>query len=234
MPRDALRNSHVGIRLNDESAKMEVRLGVALGLVEAKIKLDFGLTAVIEKRHFLSRLVGDLNERLEEQLHMAFETAYRGNPTWIEPDGGLTYIEEWGDHTHCVLIAEAKRQGTNKARMAAGHPKQSKGNAIERLGKNMRGFDAMFGGESITPFVCFGEGDDFAADSSIIDRVATLNGFFPLNTVFVAKQAAEHDVLKPTSMFFREESWTPQEMAEVMSEVVAVSIPYYRDRYDLP
>jgi type II restriction enzyme len=118
--------------------------------------------------------------------------------------------------------------------MAAGLPKQSRGNAIERLGKNMRGFDAMFGGEGITPFACFGEGDDFAPDSSIIDRVATLNGFFPLNTVYVTKLVAEHDILKPASMFFREEPWTPQEMATVMVDVVGVSIPYYRNRYDLP
>lgn len=86
--------------------------------------------------------------------------------------------------------------------MAEGLPKQSKGNGIERLGKNMRGIDAMFLGEKITPFVCFGEGDDFADDSSIRDRVATLNGFFPLNQVFVDKIPLGEDTLKPVSLFF--------------------------------
>lgn len=112
------------------------------------------------------------------------------------------------------LVAEAKRQGTNTARMAEGLPKQSKGNAIERLGKNMRGIDAMFLGETITPFVCFGEGDDFADDSSIRDRVATLNGFFPLNRIFVDKIQLGEDTLKPVSLFFREDPWRPAEMGD--------------------
>ena len=63
-----------------------------------------------------------------------------------------------------------------------------------------------------TLHVCFGEGCDFAPDCSIIDRVATLNGFFPLNTIYVDKARIDGDTLKPVSLYFREEPWTPEEM----------------------
>ncbi|MCQ3807647.1 MAG: hypothetical protein KTV16_10300 [Acidimicrobiia bacterium] len=51
-----------------------------------------------------------------------------------------------------------------------GKPKQAKGNAIERLGKNVIGFRTAMMNEAIVPFVCFGSGCDFADDSSILDR----------------------------------------------------------------
>ena len=213
---------------------MEERLGVALGVVEERIAKEYGLTVVIERRKFLDEIVDDLNTRFEQSVGRVFTTAFDGPRTSMQPDGGFTYVKEWEGTAHCILVAEAKRQGTNKARIEAGLKKQARGNAIERLGKNMRGFDAMFVGEQITPFVCFGEGDDFGADSSIIDRVATLNGFFPLNEVFVHKQSVGADTLKPVSLFFREEPWTPEEMADVMTKVCAISIPYFRKTYRLP
>lgn len=175
-----------------------------------------------------------LNDRYAEAIGLSFERAFHERETFIRPDGGFWYIEEWGEPHRYILVAEAKRQGTNKARMAEGKPKQAKGNAIERLGKNMRGIDAMFLGEMITPFVCFGEGDDFADDSSIRDRVATLNGFFPLNQVFVDKIPLGADTFKPTSLFFREEPWTPAEMTEVLLRVSRRSVEYYRETYQLP
>src|SRR3546814_20159135 len=74
-----------------------------------------------------------------------------------------------------------KRQGTNDQRALEGKGKQSQGNAIERLGKNLIGFRSALQYERITPFVCFGWGIDFAPGSSILDRVITLNEFYPLN-----------------------------------------------------
>ena len=41
----------------------------------------------------------------------------------------------------------------------------------------MQGIDCLFAVESITPFVCFGEGCDFEEESSILDRVSTMNSF---------------------------------------------------------
>lgn len=235
MPRDALRTSHVGITLNDRSSKMELRLGRAMDNVQSLIEAETGLTLTRVPRLLLTDLVETLTARYGDTPGATFEKACAGVATWIKPDGGLWFVDEWGEPGRCVLVAEAKRQGTNTDRALEGLPKQSKGNAIERLGKNMRGIDALFLGEEITPFVCFGEGCDFDPGSSILDRVSTLNGLFPLNRVYVEKIQVADDVLKPVSLFFRgEPPWTPGEMAEVLVEVCRRAIAYYRDRYDLP
>jgi type II restriction enzyme len=235
MPRDALRQSHVGITLNDQSSKMEERLGVALGLMEEWVKSEFGLTPVLHKTKVLDEIVDELNERFGEDGKNLFQRAFEGTTkTSIKPDGGFWTVREWPNPPRYILVAEAKRQGTNNLRLEAGLKKQAAGNAIERLGKNMRGIDALFLGEQITPFVCFGEGCDFAPDCSIIDRVATLNGFFPLNVTFVNKIEIEHDTLKPVSLYFREESWTPEEMFTVIQPIVGRAIEYYRAKYNLP
>lgn len=235
VPRDALRESHVGITLNDQSAKMEERLGVALGLVEERIRADFDLTPLLHKKKSLSEIIDDLNMRITEHGGQPiFRQAFTGGrDTFIRPDGGFWTIREWSEPRRYILVAEAKRQGTNDQRLREGLGKQAAGNAIERLGKNMRGIDALFLAEEITPFVCFGEGCDFAPDCSIIDRVATLNGFFPLNTIYVDKMRVDGDTLKPVSLFFREEPWTPQEMFDVLFPVASHAIEYYRDRYGL-
>lgn len=213
---------------------MEARLGVALGLVEDRVTSDFGLTPVLHKRKLLSEIVHELNDRLLADGVTEFQRAFAGDGTFIRPDGGFWSIQEWGEPWRYILVAEAKRQGTNDLRLQQGLKRQAAGNAIERLGKNMRGIDALFLGEEITPFVCFGEGCDFAPTSSIIDRVATLAGFFPLNRVYVDKVSIEGDMLKPVSLFFREEPWSPEEMFEVLFEVASRAIAYYRNRYLLP
>src|SRR3546814_7053665 len=81
-----------------------------------------------------------------------------------------------------------KRQGTNDQRALEGKGKQSQGNAIERLGKNLIGFRSALQYKRITPFVCFGWGIDFAPGSSILDRVITMNEFYPLNRIFVRSE----------------------------------------------
>lgn len=116
-----------------------------------------------------------------------------------------------------------KRQGTNDLRRAEGKKNQAAGNAIERLGKNLIGFRSTLRYENITPFVCFGWGDDFHKESSINDRVITMNEFYPLNRIFVFKREG----YSPVSMFFRVKKWEVQELFEIMKEVAETSIRYY-------
>ncbi len=214
---------------------MEKRLAVALQMVSDTIRTEYELTAVIEKRVYLAHVVAEMQKRYKGSK-ATFDLAFRGSTdTYMQPDGGFMWIEEWGDQPRrFILVAEAKRQGTNDIREKEGKKKQGRGNAIERLGKNMRGIDALFLGEKITPFVCFGEGCDFDPElSTIIDRVATLNGFFPLNTTHVEKVQIEGDTLKPTSLYFREKPWTPKEMYEPLMDVARQAIEYYKRQYRL-
>jgi type II restriction enzyme len=236
MPREALRKSHLGIKLNDRSSKMEKRLAAALEMVADTIRTDYGLTAIVEKRIYLDDIVEEMRVRYKKSK-ASFGLAYNGDSrTYMQPDGGFMWIEEWGDAPRrFVLVAEAKRQGTNDVRKLEKKKAQGRGNAIERMGKNMRGVDALFTGERITPFVGYGEGCDFDPDvSSITDRVSTLNGFFPLNQTFVDKIQVEGEMLKPVSLYFREKPWTPREMYGPLMDVAQQAIKYYCKRYRLP
>jgi len=58
----------------------------------------------------------------------------------MRPDGGILYIVTKDEQKYPILITEMKNQGTNDLRLKEGKKKQAKGNAIERLGKNVIGF----------------------------------------------------------------------------------------------
>ncbi len=104
-----------------------------------------------------------------------------------------------------------------------GKRKQARGNAIERLGKNLIGIRATLQYEKVTPFVCFGWGIDFAEGSSIRDRIVTMNEFYPLNRIFIHKREG----YAPVSMFFRERAWEPDELFAIMKEIAEASITTY-------
>lgn len=91
-----------------------------------------------------------------------------------------------------ALISKVKNQGTNDAREREGLPRQARGNAIERLGKNLIGLRTALLRESIFQFVCFGYGCDFENGSSILDRVSTMAMFGQLNRTYllITKRAA--------------------------------------------
>ena len=150
----------------------------------------------------------------------------------IIPDGGILYLVKNGEKFPLV-IAEIKRQGTNKERLQEGKAKQATGNAIERLGKNLIGIRTMMNYEEITPFVCFGWGCDFAVDSpetlTVRSKIIVMNEFYNLNQIYVFKRDGNSDVnyFSPVSMFFREERWTIPEMFEKMKEIAEASIRYY-------
>lgn len=58
----------------------------------------------------------------------------------MRPDGGILRMLDCEDKSYPILIGEMKSQGTNDQRLKEGKPRQSQGNAIERLGKNVIGF----------------------------------------------------------------------------------------------
>ena len=158
----------------------------------------------------------------EKRVEFATLTKETSN---MKPDGGILMLRKKGDDSYkrLVLVVEMKRQGTNDIRAAEGKAKQSAGNAIERLGKNLIGIRSTLRYEDVTPFICFGWGVDFGRDSSINDRVITMNEFYPLNRIFVFKKEG----YSPVSMFFREKEWEEKELFEIMKEVAETSIRYY-------
>lgn len=166
-------------------------------------------------------------------IRKQFDTNYVENS--IAPDGGFLILRKFDDENYqkLLLAAEVKRQGTNDKRAQEGLKKQARGNAIERLGKNLIGIKAMMNHEDITPFVCFGSGDDFnEADIStknIFSKLSTMNEFYYLNKMYIFKLDgnSEHNKFAPVSMYFRKDEWSVSEMYEIMKEIAETSLRYY-------
>jgi type II restriction enzyme len=129
-----------------------------------------------------------------------------------------------------ILITEMKNQGTNDLRLKEGKKKQAKGNATERLGKNVIGFRTALLNESIFPFVCFGDGCDFAQNSSILDRVITISMFGKLNISRIHNEGP-NGIFNRGSFYFRKKLWTPNEMAKIMIDIAEKSVYYYFSKY---
>jgi len=205
--------------------KMESLLGLALQKTIENIIDAFPVELAHESRVYVKDIVEQLRAAHPDiPFHKHFDN------TSLLPDGGILYVVANNGTKHVVLISEAKRQGTNDARKEEGLAPQARGNAIERLGKNVIGFRTWMSSEGIFPFVVFGQGVDFEPESSILDRVTTIAMFAPLNKLEVLN-AGEDPKFNRGSFFFRSESWTVEEMSKIMTEAVTRSLHYYFAKY---
>lgn len=219
-----LRDQRVGTVINLTSKSQEGRLGIALNATVARLA-EFGLTLHHARDWKLSEVVNRLRALFPDiGFHCYFDNSA------MRPDGGILSIEDLDGALFPVLIVEVKNQGTNDLRASEGKPPQARGNAIERLGKNVIGFRTAMLHEGILPFVCFGDGCDFAVTSSILDRVVTIAMFGPLNEVQVVN-LGENGRFNRGSFFFREQAWRADEMGAIMYEVAERSIHYYYAKY---
>lgn len=220
-----LRKQRTGTVINMTSKKQESDLGRALISVVDRIEDVFNVKLEHTGQWKLSDVVSSLRSNFTDiTFHYHFETSA------MKPGGGILSMVDHERTARPILNTEVKNQGTNDLRLAEGKPRQAKGNAIERLEKNVIGFRAAMMSEAILPFVCFGYGCDFAVDSSILDRVSTIAMFGRLNTVNVVNKG-ESGSFNRGSFFFREDKWTVEEMVEIIYEVASRAIHYYFARY---
>lgn len=154
---------------------------------------------------------------------------YNFEKSTIKPDGGILYIVDNEGRQYPILIAEQKSQGTNDRIVQETGKKQSKGNAIERLGKNLIGLRTWMKNEAIFPFVCFGSGCDFEPKSSILDRVITMAEFSKLNNINLYQT---NDAKRtPGSFYFQEKGFLKNDYLEIMLKIANRSIMYYFSKY---
>jgi type II restriction enzyme len=226
--RDRLRIQRTGTIINTTSKKQETEVIQSLERVIIYLDDKFGkrITLSHSKQWRLGEIVGELRQTYPEmEFHHHFDNTY------IRPDGGLLFIESSQEDalTYPILISEVKNQGTNDLRASEGLPRQARGNAIERLGKNVIGLRTVLMRESIFPFVCFGYGCDFEDVSSILDRVSTMAMFGRLNKTYLHNE--EGGRFNRGSFYFREEQWSVDEMTNVMKDIAERSILYYFSKY---
>ena len=212
--------------INTVSKRQEKVLGGSIASVQKKLKKTFpGIKLHHQPQMLLKQVISDLEKAFPE---VDFKCYHKKSS--MKPDGGiLSIISKDGQSTHPILIAEKKNQGTNDLRKNEGKKKQAMGNAIERLGKNVIGFRTALLAESIFPFVCFGDGCDFADDSSIIDRVVTIAMFGHLNKEYV--HALGGDRFNRGSFYFREKVWTEKEMGQLCYSIAEKAVFYYFSKY---
>jgi type II restriction enzyme len=224
--KDELRQQRTGMVVNASSKKMEKDVMVVLQQTIKYITGKFGVVLDHVADILLKDIIVELKERYSD-----VDFSYNFDSSSMRPDGGiLSIVAKSDDKKYPILITEVKNQGTNDLRAQEGKTKQAKGNAIERLGKNVIGFRTALLHESIFPFVCFGDGYDFAPDSSILDRVITISMFGELNKIRVHNEGP-NGIFNRGSFYFREEKWTQAEMLEIMNEVAEKSVYYYFSKY---
>ena len=221
-----LSDLHQNTTLNDvskrqESALMRAVNRVRVTLSNEKPQLDFNQT----QQWNLVAVIGRLRELFPQ---VPFCECMESST--MRPDGGILSIRGNDGELFPILISEKKNQGTNDLRALQGKPKQAKGNAIERLGKNVIGLRVAMLNESIFPFVCFGDGCDFADDSSIVDRVKTIAMFGTLNEIHLHNEGPD-GVFNRGTYFFRVAEWTEDEMYVRALDIARRSIFYYFSKY---
>ncbi len=219
--KDQLSKLRTGTIINATSKKQESDVIKALDKVIYYLydRFEQKITLVHEKQWFLKDIVGELKHYYPNAgFHYHFDTSS------IRPDGGILYIKGSSKDPlrYPILIAEVKNQGTNDLRQKKGLPKQAKGNAIERLGKNLIGLRTALMRESIFPFVCFGYGCDFDEKSSIRDRVSTMAMFGRLNETHLYNE--ENGKLNRGSFYFKCDKWTVNEMYDIMKDIAERSV----------
>lgn len=226
--KNQLRKQRTGTIINVTSKKQQSDIIEALKQVIDYIDQKFlkKISLIHKPEWRLKDIVAELRQTYPDvKFHYHFESSS------IRPDGGILCIHGQPDDTltYPILIAEVKNQGTNDLRVAEGRPRQARGNAIERLGKNLIGLRTALMRESISPFVCFGYGCDFEDKSSILDRVATMAMFGELNKTYLHDEG--DGKFKRGSFYFRQEPWSVEEMADIMKDIAERSVFYYFSKY---
>ncbi|WP_077397036.1 EcoRI family type II restriction endonuclease [Bombella intestini] len=224
--KNELRVQHLGTILNARSKIQEKSLMTAVLDVVERLGEQFPF---IELDHVSEWKLKYIIENLISIFPGVDFSCYFDTSS-MRPDGGILSLKSNDGGLYPILISEKKNQGTNDLRLAEGKARQAKGNAIERLGKNVIGFRTAMKMEAIFPFVCFGDGCDFDERSSILDRVVTIAQFGQLNHEHLYDQGARGEFDRGT-FYFRVEEWSESEMAERMYSIAEKSIYYYFSRY---
>jgi len=223
--KDQLRELRSGTVINVTSKAQEKDINRALKNVVGRLHSEWPIALVHVKQWKLCDIVAHLKKHFRDvDFHHHFDTSA------IRPDGGVLMLVANDGEQFPILIAEVKNQGTNDLRVKEGLSRQAKGNAIERLGKNVIGLRAALKPEGIFPFVCFGYGCDFESDSSILDRVSTIAIFGQLNKTYL-HALGPHEMFDRGSFYFRPHRWQIQEMGDIMFDIAKRSVQYYFSKY---
>jgi len=142
---EQLRMIHQNMQLNKNSKKQDQQIKFVVQGVKSELESVFNVRLVTDSRLLLKDILTKLRAEFKDVQFVNLETQ---NSCMI-PDGGITYLIDKEGKKYPILIGEVKSQGTNDERIKKNMKKQSMGNAIERLAKNVIGFRTFMFNESI-------------------------------------------------------------------------------------
>lgn len=151
------------------------------------------------------------------------------NRSHIKPDGGLLYLVGSSGLEYLLVAGDAKIQGTNDIRKNEGKENQSKGNACERLFKNIRELENFLISEDIFPYFIFLSGCDFESGSSMLDRISSAVGGSEFNKNYLRN--ISQNKFRRTSIYVRYEPWTEDEMYESILNIIIEAVEHYLGKY---
>ena len=223
---EQLRHLHQKMQLNKKSKHEDEQIAEIIAVLIGDLEQEFKVKIDWKKKIQLKEIIADLRAQFPGVSFAEPEV----DASFMSPDGGITFLVDKSGKMYPILIGEVKNQGTNADRLKEGLPKQAKGNAVERLGKNVIGFKTYMLAESIFPYVCFGDGCDFEKGSSILDRVLTIAMFGALNEDHTFNEGP-NGIFNRGSYYFKAENWTIDELYDILYEVAKRCIYYYFSKY---
>ncbi len=224
--KEQLRIIRDGMIINETSNREDKLCQRVVSEVISDLRKEFGVNLECQKRILLTEIISYLRNNFKSVQFADPEN----KSSFMSPDGGITFLVDKSNNKYPILIAEVKNQGTNDRRLKEGKNKQSKGNAVERLGKNVIGLRSYMLNEAIFPFVCFGDGCDFEKGSSILDRVLTIAMFGEMNTDHTVNEGP-HGIFNRGSYYFRQKPWTENDMKPILYDIAKRSIYYFFSKY---
>jgi len=224
---EQLSRQRKGTVINQSAKDQDPQLRRCMLKVARKLERDYGLHGVIEHKTKLDDL--EVIQKLKKSVsYDLFEST--NTRTHIRPDGGFLYISH-NDENFYLATCEAKKQGTNDKRLAEGKEIQARGNAIERLFKNINCFSNVVAEENIFPFAAFCIGDDGCEDSTIPNRLVQGNHFAPNNEIHCVKVRKGNSIVPLASIFWKE-SYTDKFIYNTMYTIAERSLLYYFEKYE--
>ena len=221
-----LQELHQKMKLNGTSKHEDEQIASVITILRQDIERELKVKLEWKKKITLKSIITELRKKFPKVSFADPEV----EASSMSPDGGITFLVDKNGKRFPILIGEVKNQGTNDKRAKEGLPKQARGNAVERLGKNVIGFRTYMIDEGIFPYVCFGDGCDFEKGSSILDRVLTISMFGELNKDHTSNEGL-NGVFNRGSYYFRAAEWKLKEIYEILYNVAKRSIYYYFSKY---
>ena len=220
------KHSGGGKGLTKTSNKMDKLISICVDEIKVKLQNQYHDRICLhhEKKIYLKDIVAKL-----KKIYPNEDWLYNFETSTIKPDGGILYLVDKNGKKYPILIAEQKSQGTNNRVVQETGKKQARGNAIERLGKNLIGLRTWLKDEEIFPFVCFGSGCDFEEDSSILDRISTMAEFSKLNSTNLYQTVDSKRC--PGSFYFHEKALLKNDFLKIMFDIAERSILHYFSKY---